>query len=56
MQGVVGPASGLAADLDAFHAPGKRCQHNFRLRAGDRLPDTAVDARQARLALCRATA
>jgi len=44
MQGVVGPAKRLASDLDAFYPPGLCSQHDFRLHAGDRLPDAAVDA------------
>jgi hypothetical protein len=43
MQRVVGPASRLAGDLDPFHPPGKCCQHNFCLHAGDGLPDTTVN-------------
>src|SRR6266566_8301231 len=44
MQRVVRPASRLAGDLDPFHPPGKCCQHNFCLHAGDGLPDTTVNA------------
>ena len=44
MQGIVRPAPWLAGNLDPFHPSSKRCQHNFRLYAGDRLPDTAVCA------------
>src|SRR5260370_32651721 len=43
-QRVVQLALRLTGKLNAFHPPGKGRQHNFRLYAGDSLPDTAVDA------------
>src|SRR5260221_6215418 len=43
-QRVVQLALRLTGKLNAFHPPGKGRQHNFRLDAGDSLPDTAVDA------------
>src|SRR5260370_19607259 len=43
-QRVVQLALRLTGKLNAFHPPGKCRQHNFRLYAGNSLPDTAVDA------------
>src|SRR5260221_12130315 len=43
-QRVVQLALRLTGKLNAFYPPGKGRQHNFRLYAGDSLPDTAVDA------------
>src|SRR3989440_1139634 len=43
-QRVVRLALRQAFELNPFHSPGKRCQQDFSLKAGNGLPDTAVDA------------
>ncbi len=43
-QRVVRLALRLARELHLVHSPGKGCQHDFSLKAGNGLPNTAVDA------------